>query len=715
MSEAVNLDWQATIQAAYRSFLAEKSIKPRKGQMQMIADLAKSFFAIQEDAEGFRAGQQADEHLIVIEAGTGTGKTLAYLLATLPIAQLKDKKLVISTATVALQEQLLNKDLPDLISYTDLDFSYALAKGRGRYLCTLQLKKLLDASADASESSSTFNLFEQEVLAQQPLNSNALIETLAEDYTSGKWDGDRDNLTTHPPAEVWARLTTDHQRCRKKQCPHFNDACPFYAARRELETADLIVANHDLVLADLALGGGKILPPPESTYYVFDEAHHLANKALNHFSASFRFNASLKWLNLLKKNLPDLQKAFPSSSFSRPVNEISGHLAQLETDLGQGFEYFSQLVANTNQYVFKLDEEVSELNQLVQNLAGNFSSLFKHLDALTQQLVAAQDPDKNTGELSSEEAEKWQPSLALLASRAQSAAELWQLFQQPKVAQGSTPLAKWINQQSLNQGDEEIEVNASPVSAAESLNQQLWQSCYGAALTSATLTALGKFDRLHLATGLSASTPSRVYPSPFNYAELGVIEVPPRACDPRNSEEHTQAIVKYLSEAVDLSSVAGLVLFTSRRQMQEVHELLPDSVKKITFTQDELPKTFLLERHKKRIDQQQPSLLFGLASLAEGIDLPGDYLTHLIITRLPFASPDDPIEATLAQWLETQGRKPFFEISVPDASIRLIQACGRLIRTETDRGKITLLDRRLLTQRYGRDLLNSLPPFRRDF
>lgn len=715
MSKAVDLDWQGTIQAAYRQFLAGKGIRPRKGQMQMIADLAKSFFAIQEDAEGFRASQQVDEHLIVIEAGTGTGKTLAYLLATLPIAQLKDKKLVISTATVALQEQLLNKDLPDLISYTDLDFSYALAKGRGRYLCTLQLKKLLDISADASESSSTLSLFEQEVLAQQPLNSSALIETLAEDYTSGKWDGDRDSLTTHPPAEVWARLTTDHQRCRKKQCLHFTDACPFYAARRELETADLIVANHDLVLADLALGGGKILPPPENTYYVFDEAHHLANKALNHFSANFRFNASLKWLNLLKKNLPDLQKAFPSSSFSRPVNEISGHLAQLETDLGQGFEHFSQLVTNTNQYVFKLDEEVSELNQLIHNLATSFGLLFNNLDALTQQLSAAQDPDKNTGELSAEEAEKWQPSLALLASRAQSAAELWQLFQQTKVAQGSTPLAKWINQQSLNQGDEEIEVNASPVSAAESLNQQLWQACYGAVLTSATLTALGKFDRLHLATGLSASTPSRVYPSPFNYAELGIIEVPPQACDPRNSGEHTQAIVKYLSQAVDLSSVAGLVLFTSRRQMQEVHELLPDSVKKITFTQDELPKTFLLERHKKRVDQQQPSLLFGLASLAEGIDLPGDYLTHLIITRLPFASPDDPIEATLAQWLETQGRKPFFEISVPDASIRLIQACGRLIRTESDRGKITLLDRRLLTQRYGQDLLNSLPPFHRDF
>jgi len=279
---------------------------------------------------------------------------------------------------------------------------------------------------------------------------------------------------------------------------------------------------------------------------------------------------------------------------------------------------------------------------------------------------------------------------------------------------GQAPLARWLVKHSLSEGDEDLELCASPVTAAGDLAYRLWSRCYGATLTSATLTALGKFDRLKQRAGLTADTPCKTYPSPFNYPELGVLEVPKQACDPSQTEKHTDAILDYMQEYLDHPEVSALVLFSSRRQMNEVYDGLASQLRKITLTQDMLSKNRLIEKHRQRIDEEKPSILFGLASLAEGIDLPGKYLTHVVLVRLPFSTPDDPVEATLAEWIEASGGNPFMQISVPDASIRLVQACGRLIRTEQDIGRVTLLDRRILTKRYGSQLLNSLPPFRRE-
>jgi ATP-dependent DNA helicase DinG len=259
-------------------------------------------------------------------------------------------------------------------------------------------------------------------------------------------------------------------------------------------------------------------------------------------------------------------------------------------------------------------------------------------------------------------------------------------------------------------GEPELTFSASPVSAAETLARHLWGTCYGAVVTSATLTALNRFERLQERAGLANRYRYQRLPSPFDYSRA-ILSVPREAVEPGDAKAHDRSIVEFIEGLEDDEAV--LVLFSSRKQLRSVADALPEPWASRLLSQDRLPKRELLERHRAAVDADSGSLVFGLASFAEGIDLPGRYLTHVVITRLPFSVPDDPVGATLAEWIESQGGNPFMRISVPDASIKLVQACGRLIRKENDSGRISLLDRRVLTRRYGKALLDALPPFRR--
>jgi len=245
------------------------------------------------------------------------------------------------------------------------------------------------------------------------------------------------------------------------------------------------------------------------------------------------------------------------------------------------------------------------------------------------------------------------------------------------------------------------------------LRRNLWNVAYGALVTSATLTALNSFDRYRMRAGLPKATVTAVVPSPFHHADAGVLRVPDLRADPRDAAAHTAAIVRELPALVE-GSRGTLVLFSSRKQMQDVFDGLERDWRRRVLIQGNLSKQETLNKHKARVDGGEPSVLFGLASFAEGVDLPGAYCEHVVIAKIPFAVPDDPVEAALAEWIEARGGNPFMEIAVPDASLRLVQACGRLLRTEQDKGTITLLDRRVVTQRYGKAILNALPPFRRE-
>jgi ATP-dependent DNA helicase DinG len=300
-------------------------------------------------------------------------------------------------------------------------------------------------------------------------------------------------------------------------------------------------------------------------------------------------------------------------------------------------------------------------------------------------------------------------SLGAMHVRAGSVLTLWQDF----AADGSTeepPRARWL---SHRDGDDPLAVDfhCSHILAARILDEQLWQRAAAAILTSATMTALGSFDRFRLRSGVPDAARTRVVASPFDYARA-TLQVPAMRSEPGDASAHTAELIELLPDLL-AADEGSLVLFSSRRQMLDVRDGLPKDWRERLLTQDEAGKQELLRRHRAAVDAGQGSVLFGLASFAEGVDLPGGYCRHVVIAKLPFAVPDDPVDAALAEWLEARGRNAFMEISVPDAALRLVQAAGRLLRTESDHGRVTLLDRRLVTRRYGRAILDSLPAFTR--
>ncbi|MCX2523644.1 ATP-dependent DNA helicase DinG [Larsenimonas rhizosphaerae] len=703
---------KAEIQGAYRKVVEALDLTPRYGQRLMMAEIARTLGDIEQDDDGRRVG---NEHVCVLEAGTGTGKTLAYLLAALPVARARGKRLVISTATIALQEQVLHQDLPMLKRHSGLSFDYALAKGRGRYICLTRLEQILDGHEGGQASMA---LFEQ--WADPDKDVSDLAASLAEALGSGEWAGDRDSWPDTIDPVHWQQLTMDHRQCTNRRCPHFS-ACPFFKARRRQEEVDVIVTNHDLLLADLSLGGGLVLPAPKDSIYVLDEGHHLPEKALEHFYHRSPVNGTLRWLGQFRKSLPEALTALGhQTTLARLLESLPEALNMAESGIGEAVQVSRQLAdfderataqsqGNTRHFRFPRGEVPVELRDQAARLVIPFATLSRALETVTDMLRESLDPDKATG-IEREQAESWLPMMALIHGRALDCHALWKAFSEQDDPQ-KPPRARWLTQSIQNMDEGELIFSASPVSAADTLARHLWGACFGAVITSATLTALGRFDRIQERAGLANRYRYQSLPSALDYSR-GVLAVPKEAVDPAQKEAHDQAIVSFLSRQSDTEAL--LVLFSSRAQLKSVTDALPDSVGERVLSQTRLPKRELLERHRKAVDAGQGSMIFGLASFAEGIDLPGKYLTHVVITRLPFSVPDDPVGATLAEWIESQGGNPFMRISVPDASIKLIQACGRLIRKEGDEGTITLLDRRVLTRRYGQALLDSLPPFRRD-
>lgn len=701
-----------TIQTAYSRILQSKELKPRYGQRLMIADIARTLGNIDKNAP-------EQPHICTLEAGTGTGKTIAYCVAALPIAKEQQKKLIISTATIALQEQILLKDLPEIQQQSGLNFSFTLAKGRKRYVCLYHLHQF---SSQKDNPSLPLFSADQDLNLVNNKNDIILYENLQQAFNRHHWDGERDSWNETIDDSSWYPITSDVHQCSGKRCSFYNE-CVFYKAREAVFKVDCIVANHDLVLSDLNMGGGFILPPPDECIYIFDEGHHLPDKAVNHFQFSLKVNATQHWLeqtvqslnNFIDLTKPSGQLQNMVRQFPQLAKDTSLQLEQLKLLLNQ-FEFPPQRpVNNSNQqprdevYRFKFGIIPDELLQQCQILLPLFAKVFQQLDNISITLKDCIDGESSA--IKTEYAEQWLPVIAPLQNRSEVAVALLELFT-TKDRQDKLPHARWLKK-SASSNENDIEIACSPILAAESLQHILWSQCYGAVVTSATMTALGKFDRYILDSGVPGEF--NILPSPFDYQQNVEFIVPKMNSEATQYQAHTDEITKLLPAIINPEQ-GTLVLFSSRRQMNEVeYELFREDEKwkRLILTQGQRNKQAIIKEHKKQIDKGQGSVIFGLASFAEGIDLPGKYCEHVIIAKLPFSVPDDPVDASLTEWLESQGRNAFMEISVPDASIRLIQACGRLIRKETDQGKITLLDKRIITKFYGQQILNALPPYKK--
>lgn len=692
------------IQQGYSTYLKAKGHKPRYGQKLMIAAIARTLGNIHNDDNGERQGTG---HVCVVEAGTGTGKTVAYLLSAIPVARMLDKKVVISTATIALQEQIMFKDLPDIRKHSQLAFDYTLAKGRGRYLCLSKLDRLL-----AEEDDPFLPLYEEVIAtdADTPLYTD-MIQKLA----GNQWDGDRDSWKEEIPQEQWARVTTDHRQCTGRNCSHVRN-CAFFKARESLDEAHVIVANHDLVLADLALGGGAILPKPSETIYIFDEGHHLPDKALSHFAAHARIMATSRWLGQTEGQWANFIEPFASAI---SVIARAQGMEKLLSNARQAVDLLPPLLKaliplmDSNQPVIRYRFEQGEVSADIGEVAAQAHSHFTDLALALEKLA------EEVGRLLEDESSPVNKSSCEVAfgvigswwSRAEAAQELFESFAS-SAAKPNWPMARWVTL--VDQGESvDFELVSSPVLASSTLTERLWEPCYSAIATSATLTALGTFDRFSMRGGVPKDATFEVVPSPFDYPNNAILRIPKAAVEAQNAELHTQNIIELLPTILDLTQ-GSLVLFASRRQMLQVFEASSKALQDKILMQGASSKQALLADHRAAIDAGKGSVLFGLASFAEGVDLPGKYCEHVVIAKIPFAVPDDPIEAAMAEWIGQQGGNAFMQMSVPDAAVKLVQACGRLLRTEADTGVVTILDKRLITKRYGQAILDALPPFKRE-
>ncbi|MCV6625971.1 MAG: ATP-dependent DNA helicase DinG [Cellvibrionaceae bacterium] len=705
-------DLKQQIQGAYSHFLEAKGLRARYGQKLMIADIARTLGGIVLDDEDER---QSQGHICVVEAGTGTGKTVAYLLAALPIAKALGKKLVVSTATVALQEQIVNKDLPDVRHNSGLQFSFALAKGRGRYLCLSKLDTLLQQIDSPTPADPTQALYE-EYSSGLDEQSIKIYQSMTEALAANDWDGDKDNWEEGFEDDVWRRVTTDHRQCTGRRCSNVS-SCSFLKARDNITNVDVIVTNHDLVLADLALGGGAVLPAPEDTIYIFDEGHHLPDKALGHFAHHSRVLATSKWLEQSLKQLSAmLGEISGAGNVDRFGEQLPGALQDARTQLDRVYPLLQALADtiddNERQLRYRFDGGIVPAD--IAELAEQIYQAFDRLEDLLGKMAREVEESMEDAfcDVPKVDLENWYPLIGNWQARAEANSALWFSFAKPDDP-NYPPTARWITVVEIG-GYIDLEVCSSPILAAGTLAGGLWSRCCGAVVTSATLTALQKFDRFCMRAGTPPDSCYDSVPSPFDYQGNGSLQIPPSAGDGGKVQDHTQALVDSIPELLK-DELGSLVLFSSRRQMREVHEGLPMAWQGRVLLQGDKSKQEIIKAHKKAVDRELQSVIFGLASFAEGIDLPGKYCSHVVIAKIPFAVPDDPVEASLAEWVEARGGNPFMEITVPDACVRLIQASGRLLRTEADTGTVTLLDNRLLSRRYGQAILNSLPPFARRF
>ncbi|EPD40238.1 ATP-dependent DNA helicase DinG [Delftia acidovorans CCUG 274B] len=657
--------------------------------------------------------------IAVVQAGTGVGKSLAYSIPAISMALARGTRVLISTATVALQEQLVNKDLPALAQQLEQPFKFALAKGRGRFVCKLKLERL--ASTGEAQDEDLDDLFAEEKAQAQSRVARPALElearmqfykSMANALASQAWDGDRDSLETPPEAEAWSPVAAESSSCTGKHCPAFSN-CVYYERRKDLVAAQVIVANHDLLLSSL---GARLLPELDNCLLVLDEAHHLPATALGQFAGEMDLSR-LGWIDKLTSRALRVNTLVEVEELA----DLPSHASQLRQQLQELARLVMELYGDT----LKSQKDSwgparvrvprgmlpEPLLEPLGRAAHHANSFLDALRAISKALRAAiKDNPEEARRLSTAYAQ-----VGALAPRLESVYDTAQLLMQQPVQDDDSsrvPNAKWFT---LETDGEYIVVkaHASPILPGATLRHHLWSQVRGAVLTSATLTSCGQFDFFLREAGLhdDAAVTTLEVPSPFDYARQGTLVARETVADPKEASRFTQEMVDALLGDLSRVQAGALVLFTSREQMRLAVDALSTAMRSQVLVQTAMPRALLLARHRDAVEMGEPSIIFGMQSFGEGLDLPGALCESLFITKLPFAPPDDPVGEARAEWLRSSGRNPFNELVVPATAIRLAQWVGRAIRTEEDQAHVYCYDRRLVNTSYGQQLLKGLPPF----
>ncbi|WNN49700.1 ATP-dependent DNA helicase DinG [Siccibacter colletis] len=677
--------WYKALQQQIPDFI------PRAPQRQMIAEVAKTL-----------AGDEG-RHL-AIEAPTGVGKTLSYLIPGIAIARDEQKTLVVSTANVALQDQIFSKDLP-LLRKIIPDLKFTAAFGRGRYVCPRNLAAL---STDSLAQGDLLAFLDDE-LTPNSKEEQQRCAKLKADLDSYKWDGLRDHTDQAIDDKLWMRLSTDKASCLNRNC-HYYRECPFFVARREIQEAEVVVANHALVMA--ALESEAVLPEPKNLLLVLDEGHHVPDVARDALEMSAEITAP--WarlqLDLFAKLVATCVEQFRPKTLPPLANpeRLNAHCEELAELIGSLNSILGLYLpaGSEAEYRFAMGELPAEIMEICQRLA----KLTESLRGLAELFL--NDLSEKTGSHDIVRLHRvlLQMNRALGHFEAQS--KLWRLA---SMAQASgAPVSKWVTRE-LRDGQLHMWFHCVGIRVADQLEKLLWRSVPHVVVTSATLRSLNSFSRLQEMSGLREKAGDRFISldSPFNHVDQGRIVIPRMRYEPLMEHEahHIAEMAAFFRQEVEKGEHKGmLVLFASGRAMQQFLTHVND-LRLMLLVQGDQPRYRLVELHRKRVQGGERSVLVGLQSFAEGLDLKGELLTQVHIHKIAFPPVDSPVVITEGEWLKSLNRYPFEVQSLPSASFNLIQQVGRLIRSHACWGEVIIYDKRLFTKGYGQRLLNALPVF----
>ncbi len=623
-------------------------------------------------AQAVEEALEEKRHLIV-EAGTGTGKTLAYLL---PVIR-SGKRVIISTGTKNLQEQLFFKDVPALARALfpgeDQKLSVCYMKGRNNYLCR---KKLID-------------------LTDQPVLSG--LEEIEHYRAIAAWEkttqtGDRAELAELPEASaLWPKLDARADTCLGQKCKEY-DRCFITEMRRRAAESDIIIVNHHLFFADLSIkleaeGAPDAGVLPECGAVIFDEAHELEEVAGNYFGISVS-NLRMDELTRDTEHLLQREKLYPP--------QLSGAIQSLRE---RSQLFFSLLPANEGRFAFDSRREFLEEN------GEEFLALHQALYRLGAELEQLPQKPEEVFTLV-RRAQQLQVQLRFVMENEDPNTVFWIERRGFRGAPGA-PARRKSSDERHTGGRTNVFLQATPIEVGQILRECLWSKLETSVLTSATLAVGGGFDYIRQRLGLDHAR-ELIVESHFDYESQAILYVPPDLPDPRTPQFAREA-VRVIQRLLEITRGRAFVLFTSYAQMNEIYERLLGQLEFPMLKQGDAPKSALLGEFR----HTPHAVLFGTSSFWQGVDVQGEQLSCVIIDRLPFAVPSDPVVAARVKAIDAGGGNAFFEYQVPSAVITLKQGFGRLIRSLHDRGLLALLDNRILKKQYGRVFVESLPRYSR--
>jgi ATP-dependent DNA helicase DinG len=654
------------------------------------------------------------DSISLIEAGTGTGKTLAYLIPAVYWSLLNGERVVISTNTINLQEQLIEKDIPLLHLGLNEDFKYSLVKGMGNYLCLLRAETVIDGLLDLADDD------EMDAL-------RSVIE-----WSKITQDGSLSDLSFSPPPEVWDKVSAESESCLRVRCPHYSK-CFFYKARRELASSQILVVNHHLLFSDLSIKGASeasetgILPPYKRT--IFDEAHHLTDAATSHFGMRTTKYGIIRMLRRLKRKgssgemrglifytaslTTKLKKYYRKGIVGSVLRRVEEYLSpQVDSVEEYAKDAFDDLYYFATSSAEVKGESIEEINLRVTDdlrMREEWETIDKKFSILRIKLKELHEEIKTFVEvLIDYEAENDVARVVMefkgIANKLDFSSDVICSF----LDSGEDGYVRWIEGR-LGKGGIISGIGLSPLDISSHLKERLYSRCKTVVMTSATMAIRKSFKFLRSELGLEDDerVEEFIIPSSFNYEEQALVVIPTDIPEPAETG-YSDKITPIIMKAVRASFGNALILFTSYYLLDRVYNKIRDELGELgilSLKQGSLPRTKLLDRFRT----EDKSVLFATDSFWEGVDVPGEALRLVIITRLPFRVPTEPIIEARVEHMENQGINSFLEYTVPTAVLKFKQGFGRLIRTKTDRGAVLVLDKRIVSKSYGKYFLGSLP------